>query len=302
MTTTTTLYAVVHGAQRALAEAGITSAAADAAELAAFALGVDRAEVQRLMILRQPADPAFVARFDALVAERCARIPLQHLTGRAYFRELTLAVGPGVFVPRPETELAAGLAIDAARRCIDEGVAEPVVIDLCTGSGAIALAVKDEVPTARVRGVELSDLAHGWAVANQASTGLDVELTCGDATTAYAELAGTVDVVVSNPPYIPDGMVPVDPEVRDHDPSVALYGGATDGLAIPLAVARNAARLLRPGGVFVMEHADTQGVSLPEGLRAAGHWLDVLDHKDLNDRPRAVSAVRTSEGPPTGSR
>ena len=191
-------------------------------------------------------------------------MPLQHLTGQAHFRRLTLAVGPGVFVPRPETEVTAGHAIDAASAVGPDAV----VVDLCTGSGAIALAVKDELPAARVLAVELSDLAHGWAVANRDRLGLDVEVRLGDATTAFDDLEGAVDVVVSNPPYIPVGAVPVDPEVRDHDPAVALYGGSADGLAVPLAVAARAAVLLRAGGVLVMEHADSQGATLPQALRA----------------------------------
>jgi release factor glutamine methyltransferase len=166
------------------------------------------------------------------------------------------------------------------------------VVDLCTGSGAIALAVKDEVPAAQVYAVELSELAHAWAQRNRDRTGLAVEVRLGDATTAFPELEGGVDVVVSNPPYIPVGAVPVDPEVREHDPEVALYGGSQDGLAIPLAVAARAAALLRPGGVLVMEHADTQGESLPAALRAAGPWRDVRDERDLTGRPRATVATR----------
>jgi release factor glutamine methyltransferase len=231
--------------------------------------------------------------FAELVAEREARVPLQHLTGVAHFRRLTLAVGPGVFVPRPETEVTAGLAIDAAS-AIGPGA---LVVDLCTGSGAIALAVKDELPEARVLAVELSDLAHGWALANRDRLGLDVDVRLGDATTAFDDLEGEADVVVSNPPYIPVGAVPVDPEVRDHDPAVALYGGSLDGLAVPLAVAARAAVLLRAGGVLVMEHADSQGVTLPRALRATGEWVDVVDHTDLANRPRTTVAVRRSASP-----
>ena len=244
--------------------------------------------MRRRVVLRDPADAGFLDTYDGLVEERLARIPLQHLTGRAHFRRLTLAVGPGVFVPRPETEVVAGLAIEAARAVADA----PLVVDLCTGSGAIALAVKDEVPGARVHAVELSDLAHGWAVANRDRTGLDVDVRLGDATTAFDDLEGEVDVVVSNPPYIPVGAVPLDPEVRDHDPEVALYGGSADGLAVPVAVAARAAVLLRPGGVLVMEHADSQGGSLPAALRATGAWVQVVDHPDLAGRPRATVAVR----------
>jgi len=274
----------VREATARLAAAGIPSPEADAVALAAHARGTDEADVRRAMVLGSPEPEGY----DRLVAERAARVPLQHLTGIAHFRRLTLAVGPGVFVPRPETEVTAGLAIDAASRTGPDAV----VVDLCTGSGAIALAVKDEVPSARVLAVELSDLAHGWAVANRDRLGLDVDVRVGDATTAFPELEGDVDVVVSNPPYIPTDAVPVDPEVRDHDPQVALYGGSADGLALPLAVAARAARLLREGGVLVMEHADTQGTSLPAALRRTDSWVDVVDHDDLTGRPRTTVAVR----------
>jgi release factor glutamine methyltransferase len=288
-----TIQAAVAFARAAFDDEGIASPDADAVELAAFALGTDAADVRRRMVLRDPADAGFLDTYDGLVEERLARIPLQHLTGRAHFRRLTLAVGPGVFVPRPETEVTTGLAIAAA----SAAGPHPLVLDLCTGSGAIALAVKDELPAARVLGVELSDLAHGWAVANRDRLGLDVELRCGDATTAFDDLEGEADVVVSNPPYIPVGAVPVDPEVRDHDPAVALYGGSLDGLAVPLAVAARAAVLLRADGVLVMEHADSQGVTLPRALRATGEWVDVVDHTDLANRPRTTVAVRGSASP-----
>ena len=283
-----TLHDAVARARASFTDEGIASPDADAVELAAFALGTDAADVRRRVVLRDPADAGFLDTYAALVEERLARIPLQHLTGRAHFRRLTLAVGPGVFVPRPETEVVAGLAIEAARTVAEA----PLVVDLCTGSGAIALAVKDEVPGARVHAVELSDLAHGWAVANRDRTGLEVDVRLGDATTAFVDLEGEVDVVVSNPPYIPVGAVPLDPEVRDHDPEVALYGGSADGLAVPVAVAARASVLLRLGGVLVMEHADSQGGSLPAALRATGAWVHVVDHPDLAGRPRATVAVR----------
>ena len=285
------LHTAVRGASARLEAAGIRSPETDAVELAAFALGTTAGDVHRAMVLRTTPDAGFAAAFEALVSERLTRVPLQHLTGRAHFRGLTLAVGPGVFVPRPETEVTAGLAIDAASAMGRQGDGV-VVVDLCTGSGALALAVKDELPGAEVLAVELSDLAHGWALANRDHLGLDVEVRLGDATTAFDDLEGEVDVVVSNPPYIPVGAVPVDPEVRDHDPALALYGGSADGLAIPLAVAARAAVLLREGGGLVMEHADSQGASLPAALRATGLWGDVLDHADLTGRPRATVAVR----------
>jgi release factor glutamine methyltransferase len=279
----TDLRAAVREATARLAAAGVASPEADAVALAAHALGGSVADARKAMVLGAEVPAAY----DGLVEERAARVPLQHLTGRAGFRRLELSVGPGVFVPRPETELAAGLAIEAAN-----ALGAPVVVDLCTGSGAIALAVKDEAPQANVYAVELGQDAHAWAARNVADTGLDVDLRHGDATVAFPELVGTVDIVVSNPPYIPVGMVPLDPEVRDHDPELALYGGSEDGLAIPLAVARRAAFLLRPGGLLVMEHADTQGETLPAALRRTGEWAAVADHVDLAGRPRATTARR----------
>lgn len=283
-----TLQEAIRSAVRELAEAGIASPEADAVALAAHALGCGPEEVRRRMILHAPADAGFTTGFGDLVRERAARIPLQHLTGVAHFRRLTLSVGPGVFVPRPETEVVAQAAIDAALLCSPP----PLVVDLCSGSGAIALAVSDEVPGARVIAVELDPLAMAWASRNRERSGLPVELLEGDATTALDDLVGQIDVVVSNPPYIPTGMVPQDPEVRDHDPELALYGGSADGLRIPLAVADRAAILLRAGGWFVMEHADTHGEVLPERLRRRGAWTEVCGHRDLAGRPRYVTARR----------
>ncbi|GGL41979.1 peptide chain release factor N(5)-glutamine methyltransferase [Phycicoccus endophyticus] len=284
----TTLDVVLARARRELAAAGVPSPEVDALELAGVVLGTDTGEVRRRQVLCAPLADADVARLEELLAQRARRVPLQHLTGRAHFRGLVLYVGPGVFVPRPETEVTAGLAIEAARA--HRGSA--VVVDLGTGSGAIALAVAEEVPGARVHAVELSPQAHAWAERNVAEHGGGVELRLGDATTAFEDLEGVADVVVSNPPYIPDGAVPVDPEVREHDPELALYGRSADGLAVPLAVAARAAVLLAPGGTLVMEHADEQGASLPAALRRTGAWEDVADHADLAGRPRVTVATR----------
>jgi release factor glutamine methyltransferase len=281
----------VRAAAARLRGAGVASADVDAVELAAHALGVDAAEVRRQMVLGGRTLPTAYA---VLVEERASRVPLQHLTGRAHFRRLTLSVGPGVFVPRPETEVLVDLALSEVDRLAADGGAEGVrVVDLCSGSGAIALSIKDERPDARVRGLEVSPDAYAWAVANRDRLGLDVGLVEGDATQpCFPDWAGTVDVVTVNPPYIPVGAVPVDPEVRDHDPDVALYGGSEDGLAIPLAVARVAATLLRPGGLVLVEHADSQGESLPRRLSASGEWTEVVDHDDLSGRPRVTVARR----------
>ena len=287
----------VRSAAARLREAGVASAEVDAVELAAHVLGVEASEVRRLLVLGGRTLPGAYA---ALVDERARRVPLQHLTGRAHFRRLTLSVGPGVFVPRPETEVLVDLALaEVDRRAAEPDRHRPVrVVDLCSGSGAIALSLKDERPGTEVRGLELSPDAYAWAVANRDRLGLDVELVQGDATQpCFEDWAGDVDAVTVNPPYIPVGAVPLDPEVRDHDPDVALYGGSEDGLAIPVAVVRVAAALLRPGGLVLVEHADSQGESLPRRLQATGRWSDVSDHVDLSGRPRVTTARRAASAP-----
>lgn len=295
----TSLRSLVDAATATLDEGGVPTPRTDALLLAAHVLGCDRGEVERRMLLGSEAEEGRAGRFDALVAERAARVPLQHLTGTAPFRRLELEVGPGVFVPRPETEQAVDHVLAAL-----EGIEDPVVVDLCTGSGALALGVADEAPQTEVIAVELSDLALAWAARNIETTGLPVRLVAADATADparvpdLADLVGRVDVVVSNPPYVPVGMVPVDPEVADHDPDIALYGGSEDGLVIPLAVAAAAARLLRPGGRLVMEHAEGQGESLPRALAATGAWGDVADHPDLAGRPRTATARRAPSASP----
>ncbi len=279
----TGLREAVRAATHRLAQAGVPSAPVDALVLAAHALGVPVSEARRLLVLDGPAPPEA---FETLVAERVRRVPLQHLTGQAHFRQLTLAVGPGVFVPRPETETLVTVALAAIADS-----PSPVVVDLATGSGAIAFAVKDECPAATVYAVEVDPGAHAWAELNRARLGLDVELTLVDARTAYPQLLGTVDLVTCNPPYVPDEATPRDPEVRDHDPALALYGGP-DGLTLPAALAARAAQLLREGGVLVMEHAEQQGPALLRRLAATGDWRDASDHADLTGRPRVVVAVR----------
>jgi release factor glutamine methyltransferase len=280
----TELRDAVRRATMTLAEAGVASAPVDALTLAAHLRGEEVSETRRLMVLGGVDAPEGYA---DLVAERANRVPLQHLTGRAHFRGLELEVGPGVFVPRPETETLVDLVLRALA-----GVERPVVVDLATGSGAIAFAVKQECPAATVYAVELTDLAHAWAVRNRDRLGLEVTVDRGDARHAYPELDATVDVVTCNPPYIPAGAMPVDPEVRDHDPAEALYGGSADGLAIPIELAARAAELLRDAGTLVMEHAETQGATLPRALAATGDWGQVVDHVDLLGRPRCVVAAR----------
>lgn len=266
-------------AARRLRDAGVASPEWDADELLAHVLGTTRGGLLTLDDV-----PAVQAeRYAGLVERRAAREPLQHLTGTAAFRRVELAVGPGVFVPRPETELLAGWAIEHA-----SALADPVVVDLCTGSGAIARAVADEVPGARVFAVELDEPAHDWAARNLAGTG--VELRLGDMLDAFGDLLGTVDVVTCNPPYIPlDAWESVAPEARDHDPQLALFSG-DDGLDAMRVLERRAALLLKPHGVVGAEHADAQGEAAPAVFAATGRWREVTDHLDLAGRPRFVTA------------
>ncbi|TKK90140.1 peptide chain release factor N(5)-glutamine methyltransferase [Herbidospora galbida] len=265
-----------------LAEAGVPSPRADAEEIAAFVHGVTRGTLHTVK------DSEFDALFWEGVSRRESREPLQHITGRAFFRYLSLEVGPGVFIPRPETEVVVGWAID---RLNEMDVASPIVVDLGTGSGAIALSIAQEVALAQVHAVEIDPAAYRWAKRNilehgQGRTSLHPE----DLSDCLPELEGQVDLVISNPPYIPPGAVPRDPEVRDYDPRRALYGSGDDGLGEVRAVEATARRLLRPGGLVAVEHADEQGNAVywlfPEG----NGWRDARLRQDLTGRDRFVTA------------
>jgi release factor glutamine methyltransferase len=266
-----------------LQAAGVASPEYDAAELLAHVLGTRRAALALVDVVT----PEQRTGFAELVRRRARREPLQHLTGVAGFRYVELAVGPGVFVPRPETELLAGWGVDRAREVLD-GNRTPVVVDLCTGSGAMALSVATEVPAAEVHAVELSEDAFAWAARNLAST--EVDLRQGDMADAFRDLDGTVDVLLCNPPYIPlEAFESVAPEARDHDPALALWSGQ-DGLEAIRVVERVGARLLRPGGVLGVEHADVQGASAPALFAGTDRWSDVRDNPDLAGRSRYVTA------------
>jgi release factor glutamine methyltransferase len=295
-----------------LAEAGVESPRADAELIAAHVHNVKRGELHTVP------DAEFDARFWVDIGRRENREPLQHITGRAYFRYLELDVGPGVFVPRPETEVMTGWAIDRLR---EMDVAEPVVVDLGTGSGAIALAIAQEVPRASVHAVEGDPLARTWAERNitryvDSYTAGRVLLHAGDFVSAgavpashvpaspvsgsavpastggladLADLAGTVDLVVSNPPYIPLGSI-VPPEVEEYDPPAALWSGP-DGLDAARAVERAARWLLRPGGLVAVEHGAPQGPAVFWLFPEEAGWRDTANHKDLARRDRFVTAV-----------
>lgn len=271
-----------------LAAAGVPDPEVDAELLIGHVLGLSRGGVQARLVMGGELDEADAAALEPLVVRRVGREPLQHLTGRAAFRSLELAVGPGVFVPRPETEQVVQLAIDALRASAEP---EPVAIDLGSGSGAIALAMATEVPHARVWAVENSPEAFPWTRRNVDEVGAsNLVLVFADLATALPELDGRAAVVISNPPYVPSGEIPRDPEVRLHDPEAALYGGA-DGLDVVRVISRRAAGLLRPGGVLVLEHAETQSAPIAELLAADG-WRAISHHRDYTMRDRATTAVR----------
>jgi release factor glutamine methyltransferase len=277
---------LVAAAERVLAEAGVPSPGFDARALAEWSFDLDRRQVL-LGALRPGADE--LSGFAAAVERRRLREPLQHITGRTWFRHLELAVERGVFVPRPETEVVAQAAIDAAL-----GLSAPLVVDLCCGAGGIAVAVATEVPGSRVVAVDLSAAAVRLTRRNADRAGVGaLRLEQGDVREPelLVDLDGSVDVVVSNPPYIPPDAEPVDPEVRDHDPALALYGGGTDGLELPAAVLVAAHRLLRPGGVVVMEHAEVQDAAV-RALAADLGFTALRTIADLTGRPRAVVATR----------
>jgi len=278
---TTRLRSAIDSATSLLADAGIGSARYDAEELAAHVAGTERG---RLSLLGPP-DDLFFDHYNAAVAARSRRVPLQHLTGMAAFGPLTLSVGPGVFIPRPETEAMLEWAVAQTLP------AKPLVVDVCTGSGALALALARHWPDARVVGLDDSDIALDYARRNAA--GSPVEFVCADVSDSgvLTELDGQVDLVVSNPPYVPDD-AELEPEVTEHDPPHAVFGGP-DGMAVIPAVARLAGRLLRPGGLFAVEHDDTTSSVTAETLSSTELFDDIVARIDLTGRPRFVTARMT---------
>ena len=313
-----TIRDVLFDAERRLAAVGVPSPNVDAAEIIAYVLGIRRSR----LILQDQVDSDQRVRIEQLMTKRLSRIPLQHLLGSTGFRHIDIQVGPGVFIPRPETELVAEAAIRELRELPPD---QRMAVDLCAGSGAIALSLAVEVPRATIYAVEMDEAALLWTRRNVEelrgaveSVGSRVEVVAGDATLVadqghpLAHLAGQCGVVISNPPYIPIRMVPREPEVRDHEPKVALFGGA-DGLDVVRGVLHTAALLLGPGGLLVIEHADVQGEDsgmhgIPglvrgeivdsnyasvfgqtEGERL---WRDVADRTDFNALPRFTIARR----------
>ncbi len=278
---------LVRQAGERLKAAGVASPEHDARALAEWLLG-------RPLPLADGADAAFTAAYAQALRRREAREPLQRITGRMFFRGLELECRPGVFIVRPETEVVAGVAIEAARARVAGGVAGgPLVVDLCTGSGAIAAAVAAEVPAARVIAVELADDAVVAAVAaceRHAPGRVRVVQADAAAPSTLAGLDGSVDVVVTNPPYVPAGALE-DVETASYDPRLALFGGGEDGLDLPVALVRRAAALLHDDGLLVMEHDAGQGRALREAALAVG-FREASTGQDLTGRDRFLRAVR----------
>ena len=280
----------VQEAERVLAGAGVTSPRVDAELLAAHVLGVERGRLPMIPLV----DPAAVEQLRRLVERRAGREPLQYLTGRAFMGGIAVSVGPGVFVPRPETELLLGWGLSLL-----EGRQAPVVVDLCTGSGVLALALANARPDAVVHAVERDPSALSWARHNAnervAAGDTPIALYAGDVTAAdtLAELDGTVDLVLCNPPYVLTG-TDVPPEVADHDPPGAVFAGP-DGLDVIRPVVSTAARLLRPGGGLAIEHDERHADRVLALLSARKVLTDPQDHPDLAGRPRFVTAIRRAD-------
>ena len=285
------LRVVIRQAAQELEAAGVPTPQVDAEELAAWILGVGRTRLG----LQPLVEPEWVEHYRTVIARRAQRIPLQHIIGEVQLGLATIQVGPGVFIPRPETELL----VDWALRAVKD-VSAPLVVDLCSGSGAIALAVSAARPDARVVAVERDPNALAWARRNLElhleRGGTPIDLRGGDIADERVtyDLAGQADLVLSNPPYVPDA-TPVEPEVSQHDPAVAVFGGA-DGLDVIRVLVPIAAGLLRTGGLLGIEHDDTQGASVPAILQQRRVLADVQDHTDLAGRPRFVTAQRVSLG------
>ena len=273
-------------ASEKLSAAGVPSPQADATWLLCHILETDRSDLLTRITFDQDLAAEQLEAFLVALARREKREPLQHITGKAAFRLLELSVGPGVFIPRPETEQVVQYAIDYLRQLPMPGVA----IDLGTGSGAIAIAMAVEVPQTKVYAVELSQAAFDYAAKNIEANLAAVELRLGAMQEVVSDLVGGLDVVISNPPYIPDSAIPIDPEVRDFDPELALYGGE-DGLDVIRDISGIAAALLRAGGLLVLEHAESQSDAIRELLLNDG-WLSVSAFQDATMRYRTITAIR----------
>ncbi|MBA8816530.1 release factor glutamine methyltransferase [Microbacterium halimionae] len=282
------LATAVRRASDALEKAGINDPMVDAELLAAHVLKTSRGGVQSAMVRGEKIAGELQQLFEDAIDRRARREPLQHITGTAPFRHVELAVGPGVFVPRPETELLAQIAIDGLQSAASPA---PIGVDLGTGSGAVAISMAAEVPHAQIFAAENSVDAFIWARQNASKLAPDnLRLAFIDLEHAFPELNGTVSVVASNPPYVPDSAIPRDPEVRRYDPPQALYGGP-DGLDVVRTLSIVGMRLAHSGGMIAIEHGEWQGPEVRSILADAG-WRATATHPDLTLRDRVTTGLR----------
>ena len=307
----TSLAELVDQGYRLLAQSGLPTPLNDARLLLADALGCDLHQLDQALLLDRTAEElltnegsrrqadgfqtAALDRYQSYLQRRAGREPLQYILGHAYFRYLDLRLGPGVFIPRPETETVVQAGVDALI-----GVDHPLVVDLCSGSGAIGLSLAVEVPGVRVRAVEVDKEAYRWGALNAAAqeaaireAGSDYQLLLADATepATLSDLNAQVDLVISNPPYVPMDAIPSQPEVRDWDPDLALYGGSPDGCLLPCRILDRAMILLAPGGLLVMEHEASQGPAMVTAALDRG-YIQAHTHQDLTGRDRYLTARR----------
>lgn len=307
----TSLAELVDQGHRLLAQSGLPTPLNDARLLLADALGCDLHQLDQALLLNRTAEElltnegsrrqaddfqtAALDRYHSYLQRRAGREPLQYILGHAYFRYLDIRLGPGVFIPRPETEMVVQAGVDALT-----GVDHPLAVDLCSGSGAIGLSLATEVPGAQVRAVELDKEAYRWGALNAAAqeaaireAGSDYQLLLADATepATLSDLDARVDLVISNPPYVPMDAIPSQPEVRDWDPDLALYGGSPDGCLLPCRILDRAMVLLAPGGLLVMEHDASQGPAMVTAALDRG-YIQAHTHQDLTGRDRYLTARR----------
>lgn len=268
-----------------LTHAKVPSPQSDAYWLICHAAGISKAEMlNRMTFDLGLTDPQRELLLRSL-EKRMQRIPLQHITGSAGFRDFEVKVGPGVFIPRPETEMVVQLGIDYLNSLSSPSLA----LDIGSGSGAIAIALAREVQSARVIAVEASSDAAVFTAQNLQELAAGVELRVGEFQEHVLDLAGSLDLIISNPPYIPLDAIPIDLEVREHDPDLALYGGQ-DGLDVIREIIQFGPILLKSGGMLILEHADGQSDAVCELLLGEG-FRKVQAHSDLTERLRSVSAI-----------
>jgi release factor glutamine methyltransferase len=280
---------LLRSAKEKLAAADISEV--DAEHLLAYVLGISRMDLHNSVKLEEALKAlgdfgVIEDTFAKLISRRAAHEPLQYLTGIAYFRHLEIEVGPGVLVPRPESELLVEAVLTHIKNLEEKVTGEISVIDLGAGSGALSLAIATEAPRSRVIAVEKSAEAILWLKKNVARISENVRVVEGDVADVLPGVK--CDAVIANPPYVPDNQsLPRD--VAEHEPHIALFGGAT-GLELPKRFIDAAARLLKSGGVLAIEHTEDQGAAIDALL--SRDFIDIAVHQDLTGRPRWSSAVR----------